>query len=235
MSTAFEFPVTDDLNIPMTPEEYPEQALPLPPLPGIYQFVVAKSGWRTDKDGNLVLRDDKFPFYTLKSLKIVAPAELEGKGVGLLQDVSTKRGVRKIGGRELPFSEFNDLLRAFDARVDYSDFTQNRELLDRYIGENTTFFGELTWEATDRDYVDQKFAEAGGKDALTKEAQNAIWNTARKNARDFVIGGVRVGSITGPSGELLEARPKIRRFIASHLWTGSEWKVNEPKLGPSGK
>lgn len=233
-----DLPVVDDLNVPVDPTAYADQANPLPPLPGLYRFIVTKAEPARNKQNEIILQEGKFPIISVKTVKIVEGlGDGVERGLGIFQDIRTKPGVRKDKyGRDTAVSDFYDFLRAYDARESF-DFEQGKQLLQRYLETNQSFVAELTWGALDFDYVKAEQEKAGGKDKLSKEVSNAIWSKARKNAKDFVVNGVRVSSIAGPSGNALEARPSIRRFYPSHEFNAAtgEWVESKFTFGPFGK
>jgi hypothetical protein len=217
-----DMPVVDDLNVPVDPTEYADQANPAPATPGIYRFSVVKIAPKTTREGALVLQDGKYPVLNLAQVKIVLPVENE-RGVGLFQDVRTKPGVRKGNrGQDVAVNDFYDLLRSFDASIGIDGFEHAKQLLQQYVDGGTTFVGQLGWTARDTDYIDAEFKKLGAdtfdaRRGVAKELANAIYNKASLSTKNFVVNGKRVASIVGPSGNLIEARPKIQRFYPSHI------------------
>lgn len=233
-----DLPVIDDLDVPVSAEDYVDQANPAPPAPGIYRLQVVKAGVRSKKDGTMVLVGGKFPVIVLEQAKIVEPVENE-RQFGLFQDVRTKPSIRKgAGGREVSVSDLQDLLRAYDASVSFEGSEHMNQLLDSYIQGNATFVAEVGWGANDFEYIKSQFEALVGPDGdrskVEKEVANAIYNKARKRTKDFIVGGVRVTSIVGPSGNTLEARPQINRYYPSGEWKNGEFTPLDytRKLGP---
>lgn len=219
-SSLLDLPVADDLNIPYSAEEYADQANPQPPAPGVYRFQVLKSGVRKDKEGKAILKDGKFPILVLERVKIVEPTENE-REFGLFGDVNTKPGKRKgAQGQDVAFSDLYDLIRGYDATLAIPSFEEALAILEQQLGSNNSFVAQLTWEGYDSEYVKSQFAaiEAAGtlRKDVAKDVSNAIYNKARLRAKDYVKNGVRVTSIEGPSGNTIEARPKISRYYASN-------------------
>jgi hypothetical protein len=218
-----DLPVVDDLNVPVDPTEYADQANPAPPAPGNYRFAPVKVEPKTTKEGKLVLVDGKFPIINLAQVKIVVPVENE-RGVGVFQDIRTKPGTRKgRHGQDVAVNDFYDLLRSFDATVTIDGFEHAKTLLQQYLGSGATFVGQLGWQANDYDYVEAQFALVGAttfeaRKTIAKDVANNIYNKARKRTKDFVVNGKRQSSILGPSGQMLEARPVISRFYPSHVY-----------------
>lgn len=216
-----DLPVVDDLNVPVDPDQYVDQANPAPLYPGNYRFVVVKSSVRTNKDGSIQLQDGKFPTIVLEQAKVVEPTDSE-RGVGLFQDVRTKPFARKgTGGIEIPASELYDLLRAYDETVRIDDFEHAKLLLQEYFDTNASFLAQVKWTGYDKQYVEQEFAKIGGKDQATKEVANAIYAKARKGTKDFTVNGALVTSISGPSGAAIEPRVALSRYFPSLTEIGS--------------
>lgn len=218
-----DLPVNDDLNVPYDPTEYADQANPAPPAPGVYRFTVVKAERKTTKEGKPVLTDDKYPVIVLAQVKIVEPVENE-RGVGVFQDIRTKPGIRKgRQGQDVAVNDFYDLLRGFDATAGIDSLEHAAQLFNQYVDGGANFIGSLGWTAYDVDYVEEQFTKLNAttyeaRKGIAKDVANAIYNKARKNTKDFVVNGRRQASILGPSGGMLEARPKIQRFYPSHVY-----------------
>jgi hypothetical protein len=215
--------VEDDLDVAVDPETYQDQTNPAPPLPGNYRLVaLGPLVTKKDKAGQPVVADGKFPVFTLQRVKIVEPVEAE-KEFGLFHDLRSK-----------PFDRFGtvatdigDIVRAMDQTRGWSGLREGVSALEELLEQNTSFVVKLTWEAYDGAFVEQEFDELGiskgsEKKALadgriSKDAYNGIYKKARLGARDFKPNG-KGGLIhiaKGPSGAMLEARPKIQKFIPS--------------------
>lgn len=218
-----DLPVVDDLNVPVDPTEYADQANAAPAAPGAYRFIVTKVEPKTLKDSTeLVLTDGKFPVLSLVQVKIVEPVENE-RLVGLWQDIRTKPQIRKNNrGSDVSVNDFYDFLRSFDASIVIENFEHAKQLLQQYVDQGTTFVAGLAWNASDFNYVDAEFNKIGAdtnekRRAVNKDVANAIYNKSRKNTKDFIVNGKRVAQILGPSGNMLDARPKLNRYYPSHV------------------
>lgn len=228
-----ELPVVDDFEVPSNPEEYAKQADPAPLAPGNYRFVVTKSSLRKERNSETVqLTDGKFLTYVLNNVKLTEPVENE-RGVALFQDVREKPLTRKnSAGADSASSELFDLLLAYDAET-YPQGTGDellkaaRELFQQYQQEGKSFVAQIKWTGWDKDYVDAEFAKIGGKERASKDVAKAIYDKARKNTRDFIVNGVRVQSIIGPSGNPIQAKAVIARYFPSN-------ELEKVKLGPFG-
>lgn len=237
MSSGFsiaDLPVVDDLNVPVSAEEYADQAGPSPVKPGNYRMVVTKHRVRTDKEGKLVLADGKYPTIVIEQVKIVEPTEAE-RLVGVFTDIRTKPFSRRTVTGDKLASELQDFLRACDETTGFDGFEHMKQLLQQYFDTNTPFLGSIAWTGYDKAYVEQEFAKIGGKANGTKEVVNAIYATARKATKDFVVEGALVSSILGASGETLEAQPKVSRFYPSltEIGKGKDAKGRQRvELGP---
>lgn len=214
-----DMPVVDDLNVPYDPETYQDQANPAPPKPGNYRFQVVKAEPRV-KDGQIVMADGKYPTLVLQQVKIVEPSESE-RAFGAFTDVRYKPFPRKMpNGASQVASDLWDLIRSYDETAPINDFIHAQELLQGFIAQNGTFLGQLGWTGYDKAYVDGEFAKIGGRQNASKEVSQAIYNTARKGTKDFTVNGQLQSSIIGPSGETIEAQPKITRFFPSGVEFG---------------
>lgn len=230
-----DLPVVDDLNVPVSAEEYVDQANPAPPKPGNYRLVVVKAAPRVNKEGKLVLADDKYPTIVIEQAKIVEPVENE-RAFGAFTDVRTKPFERKnASGGAVPASDLQDLLRGFDETTNFEGFEHMKQLLQQHLDQNTPLLAQLAWTGYDKDYVEGEFAKAGGKDNVSKEVANAIYAKARKSTKDFIVNGVLQQSIVGPSGNTVEAKVKISRFFPSgtELGKGKDARARARiELGP---
>lgn len=227
--------VVDDLNVPVSSENYADQQNPAPPAPGNYRFSLAKVEPKTTKEGKLVMQDDRYPIIVLVQAKIVEPTENE-RLVGLFQDIRTKQQVRRTAQGDVAVNEFYDLLRSFDASITIENFDHGKELLQGYLANGATFVGSLGWAAQDFDYIEQEFGKLGiaekdydGRRTVAKDVANAIYNKARLRTKNFMVNGHRSSSIIGPSGNPIEARPVITRFFSTALL---DYEKTVNSLGP---
>lgn len=219
-----DLPVTDDLNVPVSAEEYVDQANPAPAKPGNYRLVVTKHAVRTTKDGQLFLADGKFPTIVLEQAKIVEPVDAE-RGIGLFTDVRTKPFERKgAGGVAIVASDLYDLLRAYDDTQNIDGFDHAKSLLQTALDGNQPFYAQIGWTGYDKAFVDAEFAalESAGtaKADVSKDVSNAIYAKARKNTKDFVQNGILSPTVVGPSGALIEAKLKLTRYFPSSTEVG---------------
>ena len=217
------FDIQDDISIG---EDFTEPQLgPTPPKPGIYQFKAEKFQFRRDKDGNMVRWNDSkgnptYPVLGLTTVSITEPAEMARKVV-LFQDVSSKPF-----DRDGAFvSNAADLLRSIDADVATNNTGETlAELVSRLNGVHS-FRGRLDVEAYDKQHVENEFVRLGGRDSLTKDEVNKVYNSAKirggaRILKDNATKGEKGGKLPyykwiGPSGEICEARPVITQFIPS--------------------
>lgn len=222
--------ITDDLDVNMDPENYQDQASPAPPAPGNYRFVVKKVEEKKDRDSKVIRIDGKYPIITLQQLEIVEPVEF-GRLVSPFHDIKTKP-FERFGSL---VSEVGDITRAYDQTRGWSGLQEGLALLNEYFDTNATFVANLGWEAFDKAFLDQALAEAGLENTTyanrtddQKQVVNALYKKARLRTRSFPVrDGRRIHVAQGPSGDMLEARPVITRFIPSEEGV-------KTKLGPSG-
>lgn len=229
-----ELPVVDDLDVPVNPDEYVDQATgPSLVTPGNYRLTVTKHKVQTKQDGSTILLiDDKYPVIVIEQVKILEPTENE-RLVNVFTDVRTKPFKRKgAGGAEFVASDLQDLLRAYDATVAFEGFQHMTQLLQSYFDSGASFLGSIGYTGYDKDYVEQekkKFTSDTPKDII-----NAMYSKARLSTKNFVVNGQLQTSVTNPaSGNTIDARAKLSRFYAStvEVVTGKAGK-NQIALGP---
>ena len=222
--------VVDDLDVNMDPDTYVDQASPAPPLPGNYRVVVKQAEQKKDKEGNVILVDAKFPIITLKQLEIIEPVE-NGRLFSPFHDIRTKPFERAVG---VLVSEVADFTSSVDRTRGWSGLQEGLRLVDEYLDTQASFVINLGWEAFDKAYLEAQLEETGlkgvEKDARTDEQKkllNFIYKKARLRTNAFPKrDGRRIHVVEGPSGDSLEARPVITRFIPSP-------EGAKTKLGPS--
>jgi len=220
MSGFAEMVLSDDLDVSMDPETYADQSGPSPVPAGNFNVRVVKHGPRKNKEGQAILTDGKYPIIALEQIEIVEPDEFAGRKVMLFQDIRTKPFERfdPVRGMKVLASGLGDITRAFDQREGWSGLRAGLELLDQFLAENATMRVQLNWTAYDKDYVEQTFDEMGGKDALSKDEQNEVYNKARlRGMKKFpkLPNGKFSHIWVGPSGSPCEARVEITRFFPS--------------------
>jgi len=228
-----DLPVVDDLDVPVSADEYVDQATgPTMVLPGNYAGVVTKHKVQTKKDGSILLVDDKFPVIVIEQVKIIEPTENE-RLVNVFTDVRTKPFKRKgPQGQEVVASDLQDLLRSYDATQGFEGFAHMTQLLDEYFQSSKPFYFGIGYTGYDKDYVEQekkKFTADTPKDVV-----NAMYAKARLATKNFVVNNVLQTSVVNPaSGNTIEARARITRFYPStvEVVTGKAGK-NQIVLGP---
>jgi len=210
----------DDLDVAIDPETYVDQQSPAPPVAGNYNFRIKKLGVRKNKEGEPVLTDDRWPIYVLEMVDIVEPESL-ARGVGLFQDLKTKPFERN----GVAVMEVGDLIRAIDQSRSLRGLEAIDEALAEFVGTEATFRGYLDWSAYDSAFVKAALAEAG----LTGQRYASMSDSDKKVASDIykkaklsgmkkfpkLANGRHSHIWTGPSGESIEARPRITRFYPS--------------------
>lgn len=209
--------VTDDLNVAMDPETYKDAPTNVVPQPGAYTFRVLAAKARTDRDGNQVLADGKYPTIVLEQLEIVEP-EGDARKFNPFIDVRTKP-VKRLDGFS---TDLADIIRAFDQNRGFSGLMEGLSILSE-LSQDSTFRAQIGWSAYDSTYAKAELAAAGlegvkfaDMTADQREVANRIYKAARKTTKDFpVSNGKRIPVTTGLSGETLEARVTIQRYIPS--------------------
>ena len=212
--------MADDLDVPYDADAYVDQSSPLPLAPGTYRFKALKISARKDKAGQIVLADGIYPTLVLEQVSVIEPVE-NARAASVWQDVRTKPQTRRDPrtGKDTHANDLFDLVRSYDATSGIDGIEGAKQRLQQHAEQGDSFRAEIGWEANDSDYVKAEFGklEALGtsRKDVAKEVASAIYNTARKRTKDFKIGGVLVPSVLGPSGNMLEARAKIVRYIPS--------------------
>lgn len=206
----------DDLDISYNPETYAFQGNPAPPPAGNYNLRV-KSYRVAQKDGQPIMEDGKYPVLTIGTVEIVEAADekLVGRTIGLFHDIKTKPRPRQ----GIAVTDLADVNAAFDQTRAWSGINAGVELLREFLDTNATFKVRLDWKAYDKTFADAAFAAAGGRDNMTKDEINAVYNQAGiRGMKKFpALDGGRFNHIwKGPSGEAVEARLYITRFYPSN-------------------
>lgn len=202
-------------------EDYPEQEGPRPMLPGRYRVTVEKWGWKTKKDGTQVIQTDEhgnmYPVLQIQSVKILEPVENQ-RTVYIYQDFATKPFKR---GNQM-VSRATDLLHALDPSIVAQGTRAVIAELQMLLAGPHEFGVRLDWSAYDNTYPDSAFEAAGGRDALSREEVNKVYNEARVRGykriqKDNVKrgGNSRLTHVwIGPSKLTFEARPEVTGFLA---------------------
>ena len=226
--TNFDFDIADDLQVS---EDYQDvETGPRPPLPGNYGMSVTKWDFRKDKQGEIVKwknsnGDPTYPVFNVMSIAISDPTENSRQVPGIFTDVSTYPFSRN-GEKVSPAA---DLLRAFDVTVGASNTGEVIRYVSERMNSGEQFRGRIDYHSYDGEYAKRAIEAGGGKDALGKDAVNAIYKTAKikgyrkieaANKAAFAAGKQKtVLPITrwcGVDGtENLEARPMLTTFIPS--------------------
>jgi hypothetical protein len=198
------------------PAEYVDAGATLLPLPGVYRMRVTSLGRRKDREtGAEILKDGVWPTLVLNRVEIVEPIDETGT-FALFEELYTKPYLRKGQGRELPAAKHMDLLRAIDQHAQVGDFLEGVQEVERLLSSGQTFVAQLGYRAQDTEWAKAEIARSGGKDAMTKEAYNAVWTAAKLSTKDFKnpSGGYRTQTV-GRSGAVLEAKLTLTKFIPS--------------------
>lgn len=211
----------DDLNV--TPD-YQTPEAPKPVVPGRYIVQVNKWGYRTGKDGqpryNKDAAGNQYPVLVINSIKILEPVECQ-REVFIYQDIDTKPFERN----GVMASKAADLLRSIDATIVTTGGTKGllTELIPLLNG-GAVLPVRLDWAGYEKDYANNTFDAAGGKDELTPAEVKAIYAAARiRGWRRIQASNVKRGGKNekthiwiGPSGAAVECRPEITAFIGAN-------------------
>jgi len=171
-------------------ENYNDQANPAPPVAGNYTARMTGEGVvpRTDKDGNPILQNDKFPILSLPKIEIVDGLDAGGtRNVALFQDVPTKPFDRY----GVPASALGDLIRAFDSSLSWRGLGEAKMLLKEFFDSNTPFTAQYDWSVYDKDFVTAALEQLeipANREERTDEqkaAINAIYKAGRITGMRF--------------------------------------------------
>jgi hypothetical protein len=215
------FDIQDNMAVDNT---YQDQSLtPPPPKPGVYSFKVEKWQWRRDANGNLVMRKDSngnptYPVLGLTTVSITYPTE-NARKVVLFQDLSSKPFKRE--GAYV--SQTSDLLRALDASITTPNTGEALAQLVQQLNGSHAFTARADYEAYDSAFVKQEFERLGGKDGLSTDEQNKVYNSAKiRGASKILKSNAEKGKAelpahrwVGPSGNVVDAKFVITTFIPS--------------------
>lgn len=199
--------------------DYQDQLPPGPPARGDYRARITKLTNRLNRDREAVLADGKWPVLVIEEIEIVEGLANVPRRVMVYQDIRTKPFDRY--GK--PASMLGDLLRAYDQNRVFKGLNGQIEGLKELVETGATFVFRGDWIAEDREHSKARIAAAGGRDNLSREEINAIYDEARirgmanfPTVTDPKTGDqVHLASVTGPSGEVLQANFEMRRFYPS--------------------
>jgi hypothetical protein len=139
--------------------------------------------------------------------------------VGGDQDGRTARNIRvwtttyeRNGAKA---SQLGDLIRAIDDSAEWSTYAEAAQILQRAMDQGLTFRAKLKWEAFDLDW----YRDQGG-DTLTpksKEQKDLRKQASVSGMANFrqAPDGTFLPEATGPSGNAIEARISLDRFVPS--------------------
>ena len=234
----FEMPAgvefTDDFDVQLNPEEYQDQALPLP-LAGNFGVRIKKSSLKKEYEKEtLVLVDGKYPVIRIEELEIADPAALIGRRVFPFQDFGTKPFERPLfpgSTDKLPANNLADILRSHDATISFRSLQDGLDTFSRLTAEGAIFYVQLDWLAEDRKWIGEQVkvvtaaAERGeiteqeAKDKL-KEIRYKLGRREGKNNFKVVNPTTKEVSFNpvfeSPSGKEIEATSTIRKWISKN-------------------
>jgi len=199
--------------------DYPEQSAPAAIIPGNYVVKIEKISYRTSGDGKFILHKGQYPVLRIEAIKVLSDDPVvDGRVLYVWQDVSSVPFTRP--GSDKLASQAADLLHAMDPAIQAHGTKEVLLSIEQLVASGVTMQVRIDWQGYDGDYVKAKFAEAGGKEYLTPDAVNNIYDTARvkgfkKIAQENALRGGN-SKFThlwrGPSGSIVEAKPFISRF-----------------------
>jgi hypothetical protein len=248
--------LTDDVELNYNPDEYQDQVNPAPPAKGNYVSQVLGFKPKTNKEGEAVLVDGRFPVFQLGMVEI-----LDGLGegvtrkVGLFQDVTTKPFDRY----GTVVSQFSDFARSLGT-PGFSSLDDGLSLIREALESSTTFVSQFDWNVYDGDFIKAAQEQLGiptNRDERTDE-QKALLNTIYKVGRvtgqqyfpfdpdkDTFTHVLNRGNITFVNpvtkspvtveveSRALEARAIISRYYPKGDYVNGKVKVGAVKVKPA--
>lgn len=229
-----DLPVVDDLDIPVSAEDYADQAVgPMQQKPGNYRMVVQKYKVATKKDGSVLLIDEKYPVVTIEQVRIVEPTS-EERVVNVYTDVRFKPFQRSLpNGAKVVASDVQDFLRAIDATTNFEGSEHIKQLFQQALDTNAPFLGQLTLKGYDKDYVNAEKAKF--TTTTPKDVVNAVYSKAKLALKHFTKNGTYLSEVENPNtGNTVQARVQIGRYFPStvEIVEGPKAGKNQIILGP---
>jgi hypothetical protein len=208
-----------ELNNFSVDSEYQDQLPPGPPVRGDYRARITKLTTRTNRDGEVILKDGKWPVLVVEEIEIIEGIANTPRRVAVYQDIRTKPFDRY--GKKV--SQLGDLLRAYDQNREFKGLAGQIAGLKELVQTSASFVFRGDWIAKDTEHAKARIAAAGGYDNLSREEINAIYNECEVRGManfptmtDPKTGDqVHLSQVEGPSGNTLEARFEMRRFYPS--------------------
>jgi hypothetical protein len=191
-----------------------ETAGELPP-PGFYEVRVVSGGFRMDRNDKTLQKLDgkKRPIFAIDRIAIMQPTEFEGS-FPIFQDIYASGYLPKnwktgeIVKNAPPIYEFINCLAAIDKTLPTPDFHDNCLELGRVLSTHPTMTVRLAYKGTDITYA--KAQMELGVD------QKAAYRSAELKSPAFKLpNGTYAHGITGPSGELVQAKLVIKDFVVN--------------------
>lgn len=226
----------DDLEVSHNPEEYRDAPLPTPILAGNYAVRVKKSGLKRDFDDEtkvvLVKNEDGVPTYpviVINELEVARPEELGGRRIfpgSFGQEFGTKPYMEKDfnTGDEFPANNLAKMLRSYDASIPFQGLEDGLKTFQRITSEGGLFHVQIEWFAEDRNYIKEQIKQLQSAleegrlsdEEFKKLAREVRYKQGRlEGMNKFVQDGQLVPFWVGPSGEEIEARAYIKKFLST--------------------
>lgn len=237
----FEMPVgfelQDDLDVSLNPEDYRDAPLPTPIHAGNYAGRIVKAGLKTlyEKPDEVVLvKDDNgvptYPVIVIRELEVVRPEEFDGRKIfpqGFGQEFGTKPYMRTDYSTQerYPANNLADMLRSHDSSIAFRGLREGQQRLEQIMSEGGLFHFQIEWVAEDREFIKNEIEELKaaledgrlGEDEFTKLSREVRYKKGRLEGMNKFIDpetGSLVPSWLGPSGEEVEARAFIKKWIS---------------------
>lgn len=194
--------VTDDIEV-APPSEYVDSNMSILPE-GMYDFQI--TDWEPSRNRETKQPDGKAFVLTVK----VVGGEQDGKiarNLRIWTATYLRNGARASGA--------GDLVRALDDTAEWKTYQDAAEIITKAVDTGATFRCKVSWEAFDLDW----YRDNGG-DTLEKKSpeEKALRKQATtKGMANFrqAPDGTFLPETEGPSGNMLEARLSIDRYVPS--------------------
>jgi len=189
-----------------TPEAYVDGSLPMLVPEGMYDLVI--TDWDVSRNRETKEWDGKAIVLQCETLEMGEDGKPRYiRNLRIWTTTFLRNGVKVSG--------LGDLLRSIDDTATWTTLTEAGQILQKAMDQRIPFRVKLVWEAFDSVY----FNEHGGGSMVNKSPeQKALRKLATiKGMANFrqAPDGTYLPEVEGPSGDILEARITIDRYIPS--------------------
>ncbi len=233
----------DDLDVQLDPNEYQDPSLPLP-IAGNFGVRIKKSDLKKvyGKD-EIVYVDGKYPVLRFSEVEIATPDTHAGRAVYLpFVEFGTKPYMEtdfNAGGVKLPANNLAKILRSHDATLGFRSLEEGLKTFEQLVNSGAVFHVQLDYIAEDRKWIGEQvklITAMKERGSITEDDANAQMKDVRykkgrkEGVRNFVVGGQVVPMFESPSGELIQARTTIKRWISTAQLGDAGYKLGLNKV-----